>query len=83
MTRLVVRVTHTADVVIDHLGRRGSHSLGRGEVAEEARSHFVDAAVGALRREHYGHQQLERIVEMQFRLGRRHHTCKIVEHALI
>ncbi len=79
----VVGVGDGADVGENLLGRDGRHRLGRGEGLEECRGGHIDPLVGALCRQHDRHQQLPRILEMQFALGRRHLLLKVGDDALV
>ena len=56
MAGLGVGVADAADVLVDDFGRRGSHGLGGGEVAEEGWRYLIDTAVCALRAEDDGHE---------------------------
>lgn len=76
------RVTDGLDVFEDLIAGRCGEGFRRGVGGKKSRRDHVHPFVGALRREHYRHQALERVGKMQLALCYRHVRLKPRENML-
>ena len=76
---LGVGIADGATVVVDDLGCGFGHGFGSRVVGKEAWGDLVDALVGALGREHHGHDELEVVLKVKLGLGGIHRALKKVE----
>ena len=69
-------ITDRLNVREDIVAGGASHGFSRRVGGKERRRDEIDALVGALRREHDGHEQFEGVAVVQLRLGDGHVLCE-------